>query len=424
MLTRIEAYTYKCFQKMAVDVAAFNVIAGPNGSGKTTMLDIPGLIGELLDTRRAADPFLRPREVLGPRAERLANLVHRARGDAFNLIVEARLPQAQRRALAPDGRLTNLRYELRLTVLNDTSLEVANEYLFAFDEDHPPTRGGGLQGEPVQRRARSRHVLAGKTWQSIIHRDGGDPAALFEETEATPRQLHYRIPSGELALRAVPSDQTLFPASIWLADFLREGTTFFQPTLAALRRASPPGSTDRIDSTGANISRLAFDLQREQPQRFASWVEHVRTALPRISGITVQERQDDRYVYFQVRYNDDYDVPASGLSEGTLRLLALTLLPYLDVTPSILATEEPENGVHPRAIEALLLSLESLYDSQVWLSTHSPVVLASTPISNVLLSRADDDGVASIVAGVEHERLVEWKGSIDVGSLFAAGALG
>ena len=424
MLTRIEAYNYKCFHRMAVDVAAFNVIAGPNGSGKTTMLDIPTLIGELLDSRRAADPFLRPREALGPRAERLANLIHRARGSAFNLVVEASLPQAERRALDPDGRLTHLRYELRLEVLNETSLEVVNEYLFAFDENHPPSRGGGLQGEPIQRRANSRQVLADRTWQSIIHRDSGDPAALFDETNVKPRRLQYRIPSSELALRNVPSDPSLFPASIWFTDFLREGTTFFQPTMASLRRASPPGSTDRVDPSGGNISRLAFDLQREQPQRFAAWVEHVRTALPRITSITIQERQDDRYVYFQVRYNDDYDVPASGLSEGTLRLLALTLLPYLNITPSILATEEPENGVHPRAIEALLLSLRSLYESQVWISTHSPVVLASTPIESVLLSQADDEGVASIVAGGEHKRLVEWKGSIDIGSLFAAGALG
>lgn len=425
VLTRIEAYRYKCFLKMAVDVGGYNVIAGPNGSGKTTLLDIPGLIGELIAARRIADPFLYPRDSAGPRAERLSNLVHRNRGDDFYFAIEARLPAAECRALDPDGRLTHVRYELRFQVLNDNALEVLNEYLFAFDPtNNPPARGSGLQGEPEERRKTSRHLLRDRSWQSIIHREGGEPAALFEETESRPRQLQYKISASQLALANVPADQTLFPASVWLANFLRDGTTFFQPTVRDLRRAAPPGTGDKIDEAGANIARLAFDLQRDRPERFASWVDHVRTALPRISNISVQERQDDRYVYLQARFGDDYDVPASGLSEGTLRFFALTLLPYLDVTPSILVTEEPENGVHPRALEAALLSLQSLYDSQIWLSTHSPVVLATTPLENLLLSLVDEDGEASVISGRDHERLVEWKGAIDLGTLFAAGALG
>lgn len=425
MLTRLEAYRYKCFRQMAVDVGAYNVLAGPNGSGKTTLLDIPGLLGEMIASRRIGDPFLQPLHSAAPRAERLGNLVHRGRGDEFYLAVEAALPPAERRALDSDGALTHLRYELRLQVLNDNVLEVLNEYLFAFAESGPsPAKGGGLQGQPVELRKTARPLLRERSWQPIIHRDSGEPAAIFEETEPKPRQLRYRIIATQLALANVPADQSLFPAAVWFMNFLRDGTNFFQPEIRDLRRAAAPGRPERIDETGANIARLAYDLQKAQPERFQAWVEHVQTALPRISAVSVQERQDDRYVYLQVRYGDDYDVPASGLSEGTLRLLALTLLPYLKSAPAILVTEEPENGVHPRALEAILLSLQSIYDSQVWLSTHSPVVLAATPIDNLLLSIVDDAGEASVIAGRDHSKLVEWKGAVDLGTLFAAGVLG
>lgn len=425
MLTRLEAYRYKCFRRMAVDVGTYNVLAGPNGSGKTTLLDVPGLLGELIGARRIADPFLDARPGAAPRAERLRNLVHRNRGDEFNLVVEAALPEGVSRATDPNGLLTHLRYELRLQVLNDVELEVLNEYLFAFAKnDHAPAKGSGLQGEPVEVRKTSRPVLREKEWRSIIHRDGGNPAALYEEGETRARLLSYRIPATQLAFSSVPPDQSLFPAAIWFQEFLREGTTFFHPEIQALRRAAAPGRAGRLSETGANVARMAFDLQKSEPSRFETWVDHVRTALPRVTDVTVQERQDDRYVYLQVRYGDEYDVPASGLSEGTLRLLALTLLPYLRRTPSILVTEEPENGIHPRAVEAVLLSLQSMYEGQVWLSTHSPVVLAATNTDAVLLSTLDASGEATVIAGREHAKLLDWKGAVDLGTLFAAGVLG
>ena len=49
MISRIEAYRYRCFSKLAVELGAYNVLAGANGSGKTTLLDIPVLLGDLLE---------------------------------------------------------------------------------------------------------------------------------------------------------------------------------------------------------------------------------------------------------------------------------------------------------------------------------------------------------------------------------------
>ncbi len=99
------------------------------------------------------------------------------------------------------------------------------------------------------------------------------------------------------------------------------------------------------------------------------------------------------------------------------------MLPYLQKRPAIIITEQPEDGIHPQAIEAVLQSLESVYDSQVLISSHSPVVLALTKLDQVLCSRMAANGAATIIKGTDHPRLREWKGGIDLGSLFAAGVL-
>ena len=137
----------------------------------------------------------------------------------------------------------------------------------------------------------------------------------------------------------------------------------------------------------------------------------------------VIERSEDHHAYFKLTYNDSYVVTSSGLSEGTLRILAFTLLPSLPA-PKMLILEEPENGIHPKAIEAVLQGLSSMHDTQVLLSTHSPVVVANVPLENLLATRIDRTGAATVTLGSEHPRLIEWKGEIDLSTLFAAGVLG
>ncbi|HEU5406403.1 MAG TPA: hypothetical protein VFU48_01450 [Nitrospira sp.] len=80
MITRIEAYRYRCFSKLAVDFQRFNVLAGPNGSGKTTMVDIPVMLGDCIDERVYREAFLKNRNSRGcARAHALTELTVHSR---------------------------------------------------------------------------------------------------------------------------------------------------------------------------------------------------------------------------------------------------------------------------------------------------------------------------------------------------------
>ncbi|MGP4097181.1 methylation-associated defense system AAA family ATPase MAD3 [Nonomuraea sp. KM90] len=449
MITRIEAYGYRCFPRLSVDLDRYHVLAGANGAGKTTLLDIPTLLGDLLSQQRAVGAFLERQEYgKSARANTLTELVYKGQGDSVAFAVEAKLPDAVVEVLAAASQVmlgrrripTHLRYELRLEV-GPRSLDVADEYLFLFSD-------AGIRPEPgkfPQGRTVSGTELDPSVWQPVILREGRSPTRFIPETTTQPVDIHgtsssryskqetadlgngipLRVPPSQLALGAVPADPTLFPAGLWLADLLREGVVFFTPDWDVLRRAAAPGAPNRLVSGGENLPWLALDLEQRHPDRFASWVDHVRTALPQVTGISATERLDDHYAYFSVEYAGGYRVTSSGLSDGTLRILAMTLLPYLDeeVMPGLLVTEEPENGIHPRAIETVVQSLSSLYDSQVWVSTHSPIVLAHTDLADVLAARLNNDGSVSVIPGNEHPRLRDWQGALDIGTLFAAGVL-
>lgn len=435
MITHIDATNYRCFEKLSIPTRELVVVAGANGSGKTTLLDIPVLLGDLLRSRSISSAFMDPILSRGPRASTLGELCFRHHGESFSLGIEARLPDAVRDAVVKRStptvqkdtskHPTHIRYELRLRV-NEHQMAVQNEYLFlfthsdAYEADRLP-----LQGENARQ----------KGWHFIINReDGRDTGFRPERFGPAPRRRSPKDAELEEE-RSARIDETLpaflriqvenkdeFPASTWLLNLLRDGVVFFDPTWSKLRAPSQPGLKRKpLLSSGENLPWLALRLQEEDRERFALWVSHVRTALPQITAIAVREREEDHHAYFRVTYEAGFEVTSSGLSEGTLRILALTLIAYIEDAPRLLVVEEPENSIHPQAIATVLDSLRSLYGSQVWVSTHSPVVLASTKLPELLITRLARSGAASVVPGDQHPRLVDWKGAIDLGTLFATG---
>jgi len=432
VITRIEATRYRCFDKLDVELGDFRVLVGANGSGKTTLLDVPVLFGDLLRERTISAAFTGPRDGRAPRASALRELIFQGQGDFFILAVEASLPERITRDLLEgmservrskeDRRPNHIRYELRLQVFNETDLQVQNEYLFVFPEAHAPTRAATDANAPRMHG----EINPSRNWKFILKREYGGEAEYTPEVAQRPRQTKSMVSPQQLALPRVQFEsQNDFPAARWFFDLLVEDSVFLNPDWNALRMASPPGlSKTQVLGSGKNAPWLALELQKTDPDRFALWKNHVHLALPQVSDVSVHEREDDHHVYFRVRYGDRYDVPSYGLSDGTLRILVLTLLAYVARPPRFLVTEEPENGIHPKAIEAVLQGLSSIYDSQVIVSSHSPVVLARTELSQILAARIRDDGASEIIPGPEHPRLADWKGEVSLSTLFAAGVLG
>jgi predicted ATPase len=433
VITRIEAYSYRCFPELVVDLDRYHVLAGANGAGKTTLLDIPVLIGDMLRRQGIIGAFLERQDTgRSARASALTDLLYKGEGDAIAFAFEARLPQSVTDVLGESSQArlgrqvpTHLRYELRLEITPRT-VRIADEYLFLFIESGARPEPGVFPQGRSEARSEAGTRLRREEWQSVIHREGGPLTQFTAESTTQPVDLPpLRVSSLQLALGAVPPDETLFPAAVWFASLLRGGVIYFDPDWEALRSPAPPGLPKRLIASGQNLPWLALGLQDSDPRELAAWVDHVRTALPQVKSIRAHEREEDHYAYFSVEYAGGYSVTSSGLSDGTLRIMALTIIPFLPeyASPRLLVTEEPENGIHPRAIETVVQSLSMLYDTQVWVSTHSPIVLAGSRLRDVLATRLRPDGSVTVVAGDKHPRLRDWKGTLDIGSLFAGGVL-
>jgi predicted ATPase len=435
MITRIEAFRYRCFDDLGVNLGDPCVIVGANGAGKTTLLDIPSLIGDMVGATSIATAFLRENHRRVSRASSLTELIHQGQGETFMFAIEARLPEQVVTQLLESSTETVkaneklwpkfIRYELRLQVFNQRELQVQNEYIYSFSEQHRPEHPSSSASAYVHGESNFQ-----RSWIFALRRDRGDKTEIQPEVKEPfkkhrPPVKSASVPADRLAFGLIGFEGTKsFPAANWLLELLTRGAVFFDPDWSQLAAASAPGRSKEVTADGQNLPWLAMELKQLDSDRFEQWREHVSTALRQVTAIEVIEREEDHHAYFKLTYNGKYTVTSSGLSDGTLRILAITLLSYFPRPPALLVIEEPENGIHPRAIEAVLGALSAIRNCQVFISSHSPVVVANTDLANLYAARVDRNGAATIIAGKLHPRMAEWKGEVDLATLFATGVFG
>jgi predicted ATPase len=135
-------------------------------------------------------------------------------------------------------------------------------------------------------------------------------------------------------------------------------------------------------------------------------------------------RAPDNAEYLTLKFAGGLECPSWLLSDGTLRMLALTLPAFLSGPPSLYMVEEPENGVHPHALEIIVKALAAIPGSQVFVATHSPLVVQQVGAKPLLCFTRDKKTGVQIIHGEDHPALKDWEGSPDLASIFASRVLG
>jgi len=418
MITLIEALNYRCLRYIRQPLGPLHVLVGANASGKSTFLDVIGFLHDLVT--KGLD------EAVASRSANFYDLVWQQEGDKFELAVEVAIPESLRESVE-DTTHTTVRYEVAIRLEKDTNrLELVAEQarfkapseLESNSRDVPP------------RTLLEQNVIAenGSLRPSLLFAKCRDSEGRFffrgiGRTTRSTREMNVGLLAPVLLGSLFDGHPFNYPVSLSLHEML-SGVKKMQLGPSGLANSSRPGQGAWIGLDGSNLPWVVARFEQQSPERFREWIEHLQTALPDLTGVTTIERPEDRHRYLSLEYRGGLKVPSWMVSDGTLRLLALTLPAYLPDFDGTLLVEEPENGLHPLAIETVYQSLSSVYDGQVLLATHSPMMVAVAKPSEVLCFSRDDHGAARIVSGDRHPELSDWHGEVDLGTLFASGMLG
>jgi hypothetical protein len=151
--------------------------------------------------------------------------------------------------------------------------------------------------------------------------------------------------------------------------------TYYLDPRVAMRTAEPPSEVRDIGVLGGQVAPFLYRLRAEYPKHFGAIVRTIRSIVPSVEDLSVDLDERRGTLDILVR-QDGVEYSSRVVSEGTLRVLALCAIAVNPWSGSLLAFEEPENGVHPRRLELiaqLLLSLSTEHGKQVIVTTHSPL---------------------------------------------------
>jgi len=191
---------------------------------------------------------------------------------------------------------------------------------------------------------------------------------------------------------------------------------------AQLRK--PGRLDDRVDSlgrAGLNLAAVAASMSSKVKKQV---ITAMQTLYPDVRDVRVRPAPGGT-VQLYLEEGNEAEIPASRLSDGTLRYLALLLI-LLNPEPAPLTViDEPELGLHPDVIPAVArLLVEASEHTQLVVTTHSRTLvdcLGDDPESVIVCEKHDGESVFERLDG---ERMKVWLEKYSLGDLWSKGEIG
>ena len=357
-----------------------NVLIGPNGSGKSNLLEVLGLL------KAAPTNLPAPVKEMGGVREWL----WKGGPGSKEASVEATFDY-------PLGRQP-LRHGLRITEYGGR-FEVVDEWI----ENEKPYPG---KADPL-----------------FYYRfQRGYP--VLKDMQGQERQLQRVNIKPEQSVLSQIRDSERYPVLDWLQGHYEQIQLYrnwsFGPNASLRREQSTHDSGDFLADGGQNLPLVLSQFPSDVKARFLvslkelyGEIEDYRLPIVGANVLLHLEEQDGR------------SIPATRLSDGTLRYLCLLAILLHPDPPPLIAIEEPELGLHPDIIPQLAKLLVAASErTQLVVTTHSDVLvdaLTSQPESVIVCEKVDGE---SQFRRLDADQLKDWLEKYTLGQLWSMGEIG
>ena len=369
------------------ELRPLNVLIGPNGSGKSNVI-------EALD-------------LLSATPTDLAKAVRRGGGSTEWLwkgrpkATEAEIEVVLDREKTPTGR--ELRYRLsmgsvrtRLELLDEAIEEMTRKpgkedvfFYYRFQRGHPVINLRTVAGDTVERGLRRENLLPD---QSVL---------------------------------AQRKDPEQYPEVTWVGKTFSAIQMLTEWTLG---RHTPPRDPqpadlpeDELLPDGSNLALVLNHIEHAGDTRVNSLLKQFfprfERLSTRISGGTVQ--------FYLHESGFAAPIPATRLSDGTLRFVTLLAALFSPSPPPLLCIEEPELGLHPDAVALLAdVLVEASSRMQLIVTTHSDALVSALTGQPEAIVVCERPGAATTLRRLDPAKLASWLEDYRLGDLWRMGELG
>ena len=413
MLTRLKVSNFKNLVDVDLYLGPFTCVVGPNGVGKSNLFDAIRFLSALANhTLMEAAAAVRDQD---SRTAPVRDLFHRV-GDHYaeRIIFEAEMI-VPRRAIDDLGQeaeasITSLRYSLELAY-RETDDSLVRGALAIVKEELVP----------IAQRDASQHLLfphSAKDWRksAVCGKRHAPFISTADEGENRVIKLHQ---DGGSSGRPLPRSADNLPRTVLSIANAAESPTvlvarremeswqMLQLEPSALRRPDEFVSPTHLGADGRYLAATLYRLARHDGQQvrgaiYSQIANRLAELIDDVNDIDIERDEKRELLTLYVKNGEGTQHPARALSDGTLRFLALAVLEIDPQMQGVLCLEEPENGIHPARIPAILRLLSDIaVDTQkpigednplrqVIVNTHSPVVFQQVPDESVVFVKAKE----------------------------------
>jgi predicted ATPase len=388
-----------------IELRPLNILIGPNGCGKSNLIEIIGLLRSLTDKK----PWAHITETSGlsewiwknPKQDRSSTSSTKSMLD-----VVSEIHQDEEQEIGYLYRIELNAYE------RSTTVSVGHEAIIPF-----PIPSGELK--PQSELWRENDIVV------FPQLGDADSNALSPGLPLMPSSSSVKVTDQISALSQLLG--IAGPAHIMQSIFermaiYRNWTFGYWAKSRTLERVGMETTYLEEDSSNlAHVLNFILTHQNHEPG------EKLREAFRAFSDDAkdIETRFQEGYVQLRIRESSGISTPASRLSDGTLRWLALLTI-LLNPSPApVICIDEPELGLHPDILPTLAdLLRDASRRTQLIVTTHSQSLVecfSDDPESVCVCEKVEG---ATQIRRLSKETLSSWLEDYSLGQLWAKGEIG
>lgn len=420
MLTRLKVTGFKNLVDVDVRFGPFTCIAGVNGVGKSNLFDAIMFLSALAE-KPLLDAAKSVRDEDGRTAD-IRSLFHRVGNDydrEMTFEAEMIVPQKGIDDLGQEAEasITSLRYRVKIGYKAENGQKSGGMEL--LEEELTPIKlGDGAKSFLFPHKA--------STWResAVKGRRSGGPFISTEYTEnkriiklhqdggsrGNPRSiLATNLPRTVLSTTNADENPTAL-----IAKREMQSWRLLQLEPASLRKPDDISAPTKLGADGSHLAATLYHLPKtiQYAEKvnaegddsalavYSEVANRLSDLIDDVKEISVDFDEKRELLTAMVTGRDGTPHSARSLSDGTLRFLALAVLELDTEASGLICLEEPENGIHPERIPAMLNLLQDIamdtdepvgLDNplrQVIINTHSPSVIAQIPDDSLLVAES------------------------------------
>jgi predicted ATPase len=377
-----------------IELRPLNILIGPNGSGKSNLIEIIGLLRSLTERKpwshitetggRLEWGWKDPKQELSP--------VFQAKS-ALDVVS----------TIYPHEEIDYL-YRIQMHAYDfDATFCVDHEAIFPY----PPTSGD----------LKSQSELWRDNESVVFPQMKGDSLGTIPPQVNVTNQISVLSQS-----LGIIGANFVTPASFRRIALYRNWTFGYTSKTRTLERVGMETSYLEEDCSNlAHVLNFILTYQSHEPG------EKLREAFRAFSDDAkdIETRFQEGFVQLRIRESSGISTPASRLSDGTLRWLALLAI-LLNPTPGpVTCIEEPELGLHPDIIPTLAdLLRDASTRTQLILTTHSTALVDAFSDEPEAVCVCEKVNGATEIRRLEADRLKVWMEKYSLGQLWSSGEIG